>query len=170
MDLGDGPAADAGEDVAFDAPPPVLREPPAAPAAALLFEDAPGGLGEGGNGVSAALLGVWIVARPGQFAVGEGQFAGLDEGDERGGAESEFPAPSADNEPLDAASDSSRLNEQVQAVPVRVPSWRGGTDEGGRERLVGMTPSALGFLLRQREVYDVRKPFKINALLSVLRP
>ena len=37
-----------------------------------------------------------------------------------------------------------RLDEQVQTVAVGVPSWRGGTDEGGRECLVGMAPSALG--------------------------
>ena len=81
---------------------------------------------------------------PGQHAVGEGQFAGLGERDERGGAESEFAAPAADDDPLDPASRSGGLDEQIQAVAVRVPSWRGGTDKGGRERLVGMASSALG--------------------------
>ena len=75
--------------------------PPAAPAAALLFEHALGGLGEGGNALGAALLGERVASGPRQLAVGEGQLAGLGEGDERGGAESEFAAPSADDEPLD---------------------------------------------------------------------
>ena len=49
VDLGDGPAADPGEGVPFEAPPPVLRVPLAVPAAALLFEHALSGLGEGRN-------------------------------------------------------------------------------------------------------------------------
>ena len=43
---------------------------------------------------------------PGELAVGEGQLARLGERDERGGAEPEFAASSADNEPLDPASHS----------------------------------------------------------------
>ena len=122
--------------------PPVLRVPLAAPAAALLFEHAPGGLGEGGNALSAALLGEGVAAGPRQLAVGEGLLAGFGERDERGGAETEFAAPAADDEPLDPASGAGRLDEQVQPVAVSVPSWRGGTDEGGRERLVGMPVKA----------------------------
>ena len=74
----------------------------------------------------------------------KGLLAGLGERDERGSAESEFAASSAEDEPLDPASSAGRLDEQVQAVAVGVASWRGGTDEGGRERLVGMASSALG--------------------------
>ena len=128
----------------FKAPPPSLRVPPAAPAAALLFEHALGGGGEGGNALDAALVGQGVAAGPRQLAVGEGQLAGFGERDERDGAESEFAASSADDEPLDPAAGAGRLHEQVQPVAVSVPSWRGGTDEGGRERLIGMPASALG--------------------------
>ena len=131
-----------GEDVPFHAPPPVVNVPPAAPAVALLFEDTPGGFGEGGNALDAAFLRERLAARPGQHAFGEGLLAGLGERDERGGAESEFAAPSADDEPLDPASGPGRLDEQVQTIAVRVPAGRGGTDEGGRERLVGMASPA----------------------------
>ena len=55
VDLGDGPAPDAGEGLPFHAPPPVLRVPPAAPAAALLLQHPLGSLGEGGNALGAAL-------------------------------------------------------------------------------------------------------------------
>ena len=112
--------------------------------AALLFEHSVGGFGEGRNTLDAALLGEGVATRPRQHAVGEGQFAGLGERDERGGAEAEFAAASADDEPLDPASGPGGLDEEVQPVPVGVPSGRGGTDEGGRERLVGMASSALG--------------------------
>ena len=117
---------------------------PAAPAAALLFEDPLGGLGERGNAVRAALLQEGVAAGAGQLAVGEGQIAGLGERDERGGAESEFAAAAADDEPLDPASGPAGLDEEVQAVPVCVSSWRGVADEGCREGLVGMASSALG--------------------------
>ena len=114
VDLGDGPAADAREDVAFEAPPPVLRMPPTAPAAAILFENAPGGLGEGGDALGAALLGERVAPGPCQLAVGEGQLAGFGERDERGGAEPEFGASAADDEPLGPASSAGGLVEEVQ--------------------------------------------------------
>ena len=66
------------------------------------------------------------------------------ESDARTVSSSAATPPAADDEPLDPASRSARLDEQVQAVPIRVASWRCGTDEGGRERLVGMASSALG--------------------------
>ena len=140
-DLGDRPAADARERIVFKAPPPALRGPPAAPAAALLFEHALGGVGEGGNALDATLVGQGVAAGPRQLAVGEGLLAGVGERHERDGAES--AASSADDEPLDPASGTGRLHEQVQPVAVRVPSSRGGTDDGGREGLVGMPASAL---------------------------
>ena len=143
VDLGDGPAVDAREHVPLHAPPPVLRVPPAAPAPALLFEHALGGLGEGRNALGAAVLGERIAAGAGQLAVSKGELAGLGEGDEPGGAEPEFTAASADDEPLDPASGSGGLDEQVQAVAVGVPAWRCGTDEGSREGLVGMASRRL---------------------------
>ena len=106
----------------FEAPPPVLRVPPAAPTSALLFEHAPGGFGEGGNTLDAGLGGQWVAPGPRQLAVGEGHFAGFGERDERGGTESEFAAASADDEALDPASGASRLDEQIQPVAVSVAS------------------------------------------------
>ena len=104
---------------ALHAPPPVVNVPSAAPAAALLFEDTPGGLGERWHPLDAAFLRERIAARAGQHAVGEGLLAGLGERDERGGTESEFAAPAPDDEPLDPTAGAGRLDEQVQAVAVR---------------------------------------------------
>jgi hypothetical protein len=118
--------------------------PPAAPAAAILFEHPLGRLGEGGNAVSTPLLGEGIAAGAGQLAIGERQLASLGERDESSGAEPEFAPSSPDDESLDPASRSGGLDEQVQAVPVGVASGRCGTDEGGREGLVGMAAPALG--------------------------
>ena len=81
-----------------------------------LFEDALGGLGEGGHALGAALLGEGGAAGPRELAVGEGQLAGFGEGDEPGGAEAEFAASSADDEPLDAASGSGRHRSRYIAV------------------------------------------------------
>ena len=92
--------------------------PPAAPAAALLLEDALGGLGEGGHAVGAALLCEGVAPGAGELAVGQGQLARLGERDERGGAESELAAAAADDDALDPASRSGGLDEQVQAVAV----------------------------------------------------
>ena len=144
VDLGDWPGADAGEGVTLQAANPVLRVPPAAPAVALLFKHALRGLGEAGNALRAPLVGQRVTAQPCQYPIGERQLAGLGERDERGGAETEFAPSSADDEPLDPASGAGWLDEEVQPVPVCVPSWWGGTDEGGRQRLVGMASSALG--------------------------
>ena len=61
---------------------------------------------------------------PRQLAVGEGLLAGVGERDERGGAESEFAPPSADDEPLDPAAGAGRLHEEVQPelhAGVRTP-------------------------------------------------
>ena len=104
-----------------------------------------------GNTLDAALVGQRVTSGPRQLAVGEGLLAGVGERDERGGAESEFAAPSADDEPLDQAAGAGGLDEEVQPVAVSVPSLRGGTDEGGRERLGGMPASALGSRRRGRD-------------------
>ena len=49
----------------------------------------------------------------------------------------------AEDEPLDPAAGSGRLDQKVQALPVTVPPPASGADEGGREGLVGM--AAPGF-------------------------
>ena len=72
---------------------------------------------------------------------GQSQLAGLGK---RDSAESKLAASFADDDTLDPASRSGGLDEQVQAVAVGVPSGRGGTDEGDRERLVGAASSAPG--------------------------
>ena len=66
-------------------------------------------------------------------------------GDEGDGAEAKFAAPAADDEALDPAAGAGRLDVEVEAVAVDVVPRRGGADEGGGERLVGMAASALGF-------------------------
>ena len=143
VDVGDGPGADAREDVAFQAAEPVGRLPGAAPAAPLLLDHGDGGLGEGGHALSAALVGEGVAAGAGELAVGEGLLAGLGEGDETDAAESELVLPAADDEALDPASGSGTLDVEVEAVAVRVPSDGGGTDEGGGERVVGCRPLGL---------------------------
>ena len=65
VDLGDGPAADAGEGVPLHAPPPVCACHRPLQAGALLSEDARGGLGEGGDALGAALLREGIAVRTG---------------------------------------------------------------------------------------------------------
>ena len=125
LTLGDRPAADARERVPLHAAPPVLRVPPAAPAALLLFEHAPGGIGECGNTLDAPFVGQRVAARPRQRAVGERLLASFGERNERGGAESKFAASAADDEPLDPAAGPGRLDEQVQPVAVCVPPWAG---------------------------------------------
>ena len=87
------------------------------------------------------------------------------------GAESEFAAPAADDEPLDPAPRSGGLDEQVQAVSVRVSSWRGGSDEGGGQRLVGMAASALRTgPLGQRESKYSHNSLHNMELWSIIRP
>ena len=100
----------SGKGVPLKATPPVLRVPPAAPAALLLFGHAPSGVGEGGNTLDPTLFGQRVSAGSGELAVGERQFAGIGDRDEPGGAESEFAASSANGEPLDPASDAGRLD------------------------------------------------------------
>ena len=117
--------------------------PLAAPAAALLFEHALGGVGDGGYTLDAALVGQRVAARPGQRAVGERQLADFVERDERNGAESELSAASADDEPLDPASGPGRLDEQIQPV-------------GNRESL------------RQRESNCFRNSFKKDTYLHLI--
>ncbi len=127
----------------FHAPPPVLRVPPAGPAAALLSEDPFGGLGEGGHALGAALLGEGVSTGSRQLAVGESQLAGLGELDERRGTDSEFAAASADDEPLDPASGSGRLNEQIQAMPSACRPGGAERTKAAESALTGWRPRRL---------------------------
>ena len=77
----------------FEAAPPVLRVPPAAPATALLFEQALGGVGESGNTLDAALVGQRGTAGPRRLAVGEDLLASFGERDERGAPRGFIPSP-----------------------------------------------------------------------------
>ncbi len=142
--LRDRPPADARERVAFQAASPRLRLLRGLPASPLLVDHRGRGLGEGGQPLDAALVGQRVAARAGELAVGHGLLAGLGERDEGDTAEAEFAAPAADDEALDPAAGAGRLHVKVEAVAVDVVTRRGGADEGGRERLVGMAASALG--------------------------
>ena len=144
-DLGDGPAADAREDVVFEALEPVGRLSGAAPAGPLLLDHGRGGLGESGHALGAALVGEGVAAGAGELAVGEGLLAGLGERDELDAAESEFVFPAADDEALDPASGTGALDVEVESVAVGMPAGRRGADEGGGECVVRMSAPGLGF-------------------------
>ena len=95
VDLGHRPLADARERVPLQAPQLL-----AAPAAALLLDDAPGGFGVRGNALRAPLVGERVTAGASQLAVGEGNVADLGE---RDGAEAQLTSSAADDELLDPA-------------------------------------------------------------------
>ena len=117
--------------------------PPAASAAALLFEDTSGGFGEGGTAWTRRLSARGSPPDRASTRLARACSQALASGDERGGAEPKLAELSADDEPLDPAAGAGGLDKQVQAVAVGVPSGRCGADEGGRERRVGMASSAL---------------------------
>ena len=141
--LGDGPRADAWEDVAFEAPPPVPNVPRITPALPHLVPDAFGGDGEGGHALGAAAVGQWVAALAGELAVSQGLLAGLGERDQTEAAESDIAPPAADHQALDPAAGAGRLDHEVESVPVTVPSDRGGAHERGRKALVGMLSAGL---------------------------
>ena len=93
----------------------------------------------------ATLLGKRVAALAGQLTVGQRLFPGLGEGDQRDAAEPELAAPTPDEQALNPASGSARLDEEVQTVAVRVSSRRGSAHEGGRQGLVWMAALGLGF-------------------------
>ena len=71
-----------------------------------------------------------------------------------------LPSPSsrfsaADDEPLDPASSAGGLDDEVEPLPVAVEAGRGGTDEGGRQGLVGVPASGLVSRCVRGEVTDV---------------
>ena len=144
VDLRYRPLPDAREGVALKAAAPVLRVPPAAPAALLLLDDAAGGFGKRGNALDTPLVGQRVAALAGQPAVVERLLARLGQRYEPDGAQSQLAAASADDESLDPAPGAGRLYVEVQPVPVGVASRRRGADEGGGEGLVGVSASALG--------------------------
>jgi len=115
-----------------------LRQP------ALLLHYPLGGFGEGGHVARASSLGQGIPTLAGQLAVGPRLLAGLGEGDQRDAAESEVAAAAADDEALDPASGSVRLDEEVESVAVAVFARWGGAHESGGERLVGVAALRLG--------------------------
>ena len=143
--LRDGPRADARECEALQTAEPFLGLPGTAPAGLLLLHHGGCGLGEGGHGLGAALVGERVSARAGELAVGEGLLAGLGERDQMDAAESEFVFPAADDEALDPASGSGTLDVKVEAVAIGVPPDGCGTDEGGGEGVMGMSALGLGF-------------------------
>ena len=116
-----------------------------APAGPHLRQYRLGGGGEGGHALEAALLGERVASGAGEPAVGEGLGAGVLERDEREAAESEFAASAADDEPLYPAAGAGRLDVKVQAIAITVASGLCYvSDEGGRERVVGLPAVRLG--------------------------
>ena len=142
--LGDRHLADARE-----GQPPQARQPlagvfPVAPAALLLFQRTGSSFGEGGDALGAALLGERIPALAGELAVRERLLPGLGQGDQGEAAESELTAAATDDEALNPAAGSARLDKEVEAIPVGVSSGRGGAEERGRKGLLGMAALGLG--------------------------
>ena len=137
-DLRDGNLSDPGENVGVQALQPVRRRFGIAPAGPLPLHHAPGGFGEGGNALGAALLRQGIPARACQLAVGQGLVPGLGQRDQGGAAESELALAAPDEEALNPAPGAAGLDEQVQPVAVTVPSRRSRAHEGSREGLLGM--------------------------------
>ena len=115
----------------------------ATPARPLLFDDA--GSGEGRHACGAALLDQRVSALACELAVGQRPVPRFGELDQRGAAEPEFSFPASDDEPLDPAAGAGGLDEEVQPLPVAVPAGRGVAYAGGRQGLVGMASSGLGF-------------------------
>ena len=114
--------------------------PPTASTTLLLFEHAPGGVGEGGNPLDPALVGQWVAALAGGLTVGDGLLAGLGERDEWDAAETEFAAASSDDEPLDPAPSAGRLDEEVESLTVAVSPRRSGAEKAGERALSGCRP------------------------------
>ena len=136
---------DTREGVPLEGQDPLAAVRPTSPAGALLFHHTRGGFSEARYALRTTLLGKRVAALAGQLAVGQRLLPGLGEGDQRDAAEPELAAPAADDQALNPAPGSARLDEEVQPVAVRVSSRRGGAYEGGRQGLVGMTALRLGF-------------------------
>ena len=141
--LGDGPLADAREDVVLEAPPPVAGVARVAPALPQLVPDPFGDGGEQRYALGASAVGERVSAVGGEFAVGEGFLAGLGERDEPDAAESDVAPPAADRDALDPAAGAGGLDDEVESVPVTVSSDRCAADERGRQALVGMLSTGL---------------------------
>ena len=129
--------------------PPQARQPlegvfPVAPAGPLLFQHTGSSFGEGGDTLGAALLQEWVPALAGELAVDECLLPRLGQGDQGEAAESELTAAATDDEALNPAAGSARLDKEVEAIPVSVSSGRGGAEEGGRKGLLGMAALRLG--------------------------
>ena len=122
----------------LEAQRPLVGLPRMVPAGALLFHHLHGGFGEARYALPTTLLGKRVAALAGQLTVGQRLFPGLGEGDQRDAAEPELAAPTPDDQALNPASGSARLDEEVEPVAVRVSARRGRAHERGREGLVGM--------------------------------
>ena len=80
----------------------------------------------------------------GELAVGQHFLPGLGQRDQGEAAETELPAAATDDEALNPATGSVRLDKEVEAIPVGVSSGRGGAEERGRKGLWGMAAGELG--------------------------
>ena len=136
---------DAREGVPLEGQDPLAAVRPISPAGLLLFYHTRGGFGEARYALPTTLLGKRVAALAGQLTVGQRLFPGLGEGDQRNAAEPELASPAADDQALNPAPSSTRLDEEVQPVAVGVPPRRGRTHESGRQGLVWMAALGLDF-------------------------
>ena len=114
-----------GKSVAFQAAQPVPRVSRTAPAGLLLLQHARSGFGEAGHALGAAFLCQRVTALAGQLAIGQCLFASLGERNQGATAESEFATSASDDETLNPAPGSGRLDEEVQPIAVSVSSHSG---------------------------------------------
>ena len=162
--LRDRHLADARECVALQAAQPDFRVLRIAPTGLLLFHHRRGSLGEARHALGAPLFCERVAALAGQLAVGQRFLTCFGERDQDDAAESELAPPAPDDEALDPTPGSARLDEEVQAVAVRVPPRWGCAHEGGRQCLVGMATPGLGFPWRGGRVYYSTHPHIIQGI------
>ena len=127
--LGDRPATDAREGVAFQTAPPRRGVCGMTPPTLLLLHHAYRRGGKGWHVLRAALVGQRVAAGPGELTVGACLLPRLGKRDQGNATEAELAAAAADEEPLDPAPRPGGLNEQVQTVAVTMPARRSGADD-----------------------------------------
>ena len=156
--LGDRHLADARE-----GQPPQARQPlagvfPVAPSGPLLFQHTGSSFGEGGDGLATSLLGERAPALAGQLAVDERLLPGLGQRDQGNAAEPDLTAAASDDEALNPAAGSGRLDEEVETVAIGVSSGRSGAKERGRKGLLGWRPLGLVLVSRRAESFTATSP------------
>ena len=96
----------------------------AAASGPFLFHNLRGGFGKARYALGAAFLGEWMTPLAGQLAVGPRLLACLGQRNQRDAVEPEVALPAADDETLDPAPGSARLDEEVESIAVAMPARR----------------------------------------------